>query len=378
MRKILGVLTVTMAISALTTFGVPAVHAASVENVALPLSCEPSKGLYKETSIIVVVPLDSLLLNTVGSDAQEFARNLFYEFTYIRENNAAPLNAIVVNGKVYNISCDLKEYQVNVVGGGTTGRYVIGVVGNTGVDEVQSIIDANKFSTVKQASLVMSDEQKNTTIALANEGPCIAEFCKKLVPNKEGITKRAYKLIVGEPNYTKSIRQKEQLSFSLIVRNDGEYPVFSNGIAPLTLQTTKSGVSQLYHSSWVSPGIVSKLTDVLMPNSETTIAVTIAGPLVPGKYSESLQLKLGNTPVGEKIALSFTVESDNLKLGRITSKDTTPYANMRQTPSMNGPIMGKLDVGTYVIIRGYQDAWVKIETKEGRTGWVYKPFIREL
>jgi hypothetical protein len=347
------------------------------DNSVLPFVCDAKKGVYKEMQTMVLIPLDQVLERENGELPVDLVKKMFYEFAYIRGNNTSPLNAVMIDGTIYNLSCDFVDYTTNVVSGGDSGKYIIGVYGKPDVQQLQKVINTYKMSTLMQAALIMTEDNKTTSIALANEEKCTS-LCAGLLPNNEGVARRDYRLTVTEPSYAKSIRQKEQLSFSFIIKNDGEFPVYSSGSAVLTLQTTKRDISPLYHASWLSPSVVSKITETLMPGGETTIAVTLAGPLLPGKYAETLQLKVGSIPYGKPFSVSFTVENDNLKLGRITTRDDTPYANFRATPSLQGTIVGKLDVGTYVIIKGYQDAWVKIETKEGRTGWVYKPFIREL
>lgn len=354
------------------------VHAETKEPQSyLPINCERSKGNYRPMTTLVVVPLTNNIVKKTGATAEEVAKTLFFDFAYVRGNNVSPLNAISHNGEIAYLSCDYPDYLTNVVSAEETGYFIIGVSGAMPLKEIQTIIDTLKLSSFQHADLVTVSDEKNTTIALANVKKCEA-LCMGLKQNLQGLGKREFKLLVQEPTYSKSVRQKELVSFSVKVKNEGEFPIYATGSESLYLSSASKGISPLYHSSWLAPGLIARIPGTLLPGDETAIAVTLGAPLRPGKYSETLLLKVGNVQIGKPMALSFSVENDNYKLGRIVSKDGADFANLRQTPSLNGAISSRLDIGIYVIIKDFQDAWVKIETKEGRVGWVYKPFIREL
>ncbi|MCC7304613.1 SH3 domain-containing protein [bacterium] len=342
----------------------------------LPIACERSKGNYRPMTTLVLVQVTDRLAIKTGATAEEIAKSLFFDFAYVRGNNVSPINAISHNGEIAYLSCDFPDYLTNVVSADDTGNYIMAISGAVPVKEVQEIINKLKLSKLQQAELVTVSDEKNTTIALANVKTC-TQLCMGLSASKEAISQRAYEVSVGEPTYSKSVRQKELVSFSVKVKNDGEFPIYSTGKDSLYLAPHGPGLSRLYHSSWLAPSVIVRTPGLLLPGEETALAVTLGAPLLPGKYGESLVLKIGNTQIGKPIDITFTVENDHYKLGRIISRDGADFVNLRQTPSLSGSIINRLDIGIYVIIRGYQDAWVKIETKEGRTGWIYKPFISE-
>ena len=378
MKRFVGVISVIAAIIAVVVLArTQLVFAAtSAPQSYLPLTCERSKGNYKAMSTLVVIPLDEKIVVKSGDTAEKVAKSLFFDFAYVRGNNVSPLNAISLNGNIAYLTCDYPDYLSNIVTTTDAGQFILGVYG-TVPTTVQNIINTLKITTLLQGELVPTSDEKNTTIALANTKPC-GELCTGLTPSKEALSKRDYKLTFEEPNYSKSIRQKELVSFSIRIKNEGQFPVYSTGVSSLYLAPAGSGLSPLYHSSWVAPSIIARIPGTLLPGEETTLSVTIGAPLKPGKYSESLVLKMGGVPVGKTLSMAFTVEDDHYKLARIVSKDGASFANLRTTPSLKGPIAGRLDIGSYVIIRSYQDAWVGVETKDGRVGWVYKPFLREL
>lgn len=342
----------------------------------LPLACERTKGNYKPMTTLVIVSLTGDLVSQPGATAQQIASSLFFDLAYVRGNNVAPLNAIAANGEIAYLSCPYPDYLANIVTANDTGYFILGVHGQMPTTKVQELINTYKMTTLLRGDLVLVADEKNTTIALANTTKCGVD-CLSLVPSKEDITKRALNLSFQEPEYSKSVRQKELVSFIVKIKNEGEFPIYPTGQEALALAPMSKGVSSLYHSSWIAPNLIARLPGMLLPGEESAISVTLGAPLLPGKYSESLTLKSGNTSIGKPMTLNFVVENDNYKLGRIISKDGSAFANLRGTPSLKGSIIGRIDVGTYVIVKGYQDAWVKIETKEGRVGWVYKPFISE-
>jgi hypothetical protein len=343
----------------------------------LPISCDRTKGNYKPMTTLVLIPLGDRLAVRVGESAQDVAKSLFFDFAYVRGNNVAPIHAISHNGEIAYLSCDYPDYSANIVSATDTGYFMLGVFGAIPVDKIQSIIDTLKLTKFQQAELVTTADEKNTTIALANTKPC-GDLCMGLKPSKDGVEKRDFKLKIVETTSSKSVRQKELVSFSVKVKNEGIFPIYAEGVNSLYLAPTTKKLSQLYHSSWQAPTLIAKIPGLILPGEESAISATLGAPLLPGKYTESLQLKMGNIRIGDLLPVSFTVENDNYALAKIVSKDGSQYANLRDAPSLGSKVLSRIDVGTYVILKGSQDAWIKIETKEGRVGWVYKPFIREL
>ncbi len=354
----------------------PVYAESSLKALPLPLTCDRTKGLYKEMTTLVIIPLDKMVAKDPGESDQDLARGIFYDFAYARGNKGSALNALAINGEVYSLSCDYADYLVNIDSGMTQGIFTLGVIGTVPTKEIQSIIDSYKFKTILQASLATAENNKTTTIALANVKNCT--ICQGLKFAKGGIADRDYAITVSDVSVSKSVRQREQVAFSLKIKNTGRFPLYGIGSAPLRLVSLSKGISPVYNSSWVSLSEVARIDTTLLPDAETTISVTLSAPLLPGKYKDTLAIKVGSRIIGKSIPISFTVEKDNLILGRIVSKDGSPFANFHSTPNLKGPVIGRLDVGTYVIIRQYQDAWVKVETKEGKVGWVYKPFLRAI
>jgi len=376
MKRILGIGFVVVVV-ALFSFAFSRQVLATSTSEYLPISCDRTKGNYRPMTTLVLIPLGDRLAVRAGDSAQSVAKSLFYDFAYVRGNNVAPIHAISHNGEIAYISCDFPDYTANIVSATDTGYFLLGVFGALPVDKVQALIDSYKISKLLQGELVTTADEKNTTIALANTKSC-GELCMGLKPNKEGLAQRDYKIKVLETTYSKSVRQKELVSFSVKIKNEGAFPLYADGTSSLYLAPTSKGLSSLYHSSWQAPSIIARIPGLILPGEESAISVTLGAPLLPGKYTETLRLKMTNVLMGDPLPISFTVENDNYKLARIVSKDGSAYANLRNAPSLGSTVLSRIDVGTYVIVKGVQDAWVKIETKEGRVGWVYKPFIRDL
>ncbi len=351
---------------------------AAPKSANLPMTCDRSKGVYKEMSTLVVIPLDSMFTRMPGQSPEDAAKAIFYDLVYARGNKASPFNAVSIDGDIYHLSCEFIDYTANIETGLKQGTFILGVSGQVKTAEIQSLIDTYKFTSFLQASMAKNTAENATaTLALANVKECVAP-CKGLNVAKDGPTSRSYKLAVSDVEFSKSVRQREQAALSLKVKNESEFPIYNVGTNRVKLQTTSSGTSDLYYSTWLAPNIVAMNTEVLLPGAEMTFSTTLGAPLLPGKYFENFQVQVGNFKLEKPITVEFTVEKDNLKLGQIKSKDGAAFANLREGPSLTANILGRLDVGVYVVIKEYQDAWVKVETKEGKTGWVYKPSIKEL
>lgn len=375
MKKILSL---GLFILSLVAFMQPVYADSVIKDLPLPLVCDRTKGIYSEMTTLVIVPLDAMVAKDPGQSDQDLVRGIFYDFAYARGNKGSPLNAVSVNGTIYALNCNFADYSANVVTGlsQSQGVFTLGVIGTLPVKDVQSLIDTYKFKSFMQSSFAVITDNKNTTIGFANLKTCAV--CQGLVPAKGGVADRAYAITVSDVSVSKSVRQREQVAFSMKIKNTGIFPLYSTGIAPLRLVSLSKGISPVYNSSWVSLSEIARIETTLLPDGETTLAVTLSAPLLPGTYKDTFAIKVGNKMIDKKIPVTFTVEKDNLTLGKIISKDGSPFANFHSTPNLKGPVIGRLDVGTYVIIQKYQDAWVKIETKEGKVGWVYKPFIRAI
>jgi hypothetical protein len=50
-------------------------------------------------------------------------------------------------------------------------------------------------------------------------------------------------------------------------------------------------------------------------------------------------------------------------------------SNLRRQPRDKGPPIGVLPEGTLLVARAYHDGWLRVETEDGRSGWIYQSLV---
>ncbi len=95
-------------------------------------------------------------------------------------------------------------------------------------------------------------------------------------------------------------------------------------------------------------------------------------------------LYLANQTKGQVRALQMRLSSDEK---RTTLEGETPFAqplplkvlkdksNLREGPGLDKKISGRLNKGALLMGHSYKDRWIRVETPEGMTGWIFQSLV---
>lgn len=355
------------AIISCLVIGIPRVSAVTITaESALPYECSAITEFTPVEELIVVDLLRVYKGSSTG--ASDISKELFYEFTYVNTQRRSPFHAIAVNGDVFFHQCDIPDISSKMT---IDGKPVI-VVGATGAlpSSLQSLIDKYNIVTLSTAVARITDGN----LVLEEKAEC-GTICEQLRPAEGNWQTREYKLEIERITANERIGQRETLPVSIFIKNIGEFGVYGDSLAPVYVSVP--GNSAFYDVSWISTSNIQKNTGSLKPGEQTEIKLTLNTPIIPGKYEQLLELKVGNKVIPDSAKkLEFTVFSDNLALAVIRPRDNVPFARVRAAPDLNSAELFKLDPDTVVIILNDQGAWLEIETKQGTKGWMYRPNLR--
>lgn len=340
----------------------------------LPMTCDASKVTYEPTQTLVVVPLDSVISS--GQSSSLTSRELYYEFAYMRKLGLSPFHAVIVNGDMYSQVCDFPDIMSSIKIGLPKGAYVVGIVGDM-PSEMQEIINYYKITSLKEAELELIPSQKGVEVQVINIKDCTS-LCRELQPSKEGYESRTYSVEVVDVAYDEIIQQKADLVVQIKVKNLSDFPIYGDGKVPVEVYIQSGKSSKFYNVSWITPTLIARNNEPLIPGQSGVVKFTLTAPLIAGDYKETVIVKVGGKQIGKSYPISWKVENNGLKLARVLSRNGAVFANVRVTPGYYTKIVAKVDVGSLVIVKEYKDEWVKIETKDGVVGWVFKPLLRPI
>jgi hypothetical protein len=333
---------------------------------SLPYECSNISDFTPVEEMIVVDLLR--VYKGASTGASDISKEIFYEFTYVNTQRRSPFHAISINGDVFFHQCDIADISSKMT---INGKPVI-VVGATGTipSSMQPLIEKYNITTFSAAVARVVDGN----LALEEKTEC-GNICEQLQPAKGNWQTREYKLEIERLTAVDVVDQKDTITVSAFIKNIGEYGVYGDTAAPVYVSVPAG--SAFYDSSWISSDNIQKNTGALKPGEQTEIKFTLNTPLVPGKYEQIFELKVGDKVVKDSAKkISFSVSNNNLALAIIRPKDNIPFARVRSSASLNASELFKLDPDTVVIILNDQGAWLEIQTKQGNKGWMYRPNLK--
>lgn len=181
-----------------------------------------------------------------------------------------------------------------------------------------------------------------------------------------------------EQDKTTQIGGKIPVKFN--VTNVGETPWYTTN--DFIYVTTANGEDSKFAVNGVWDGFDTPTHiegQTVFPDESVEITFELQAMIEPGGYSEEFKLtRLNGTLQGDtEFIVKFNVEKGDARLLRI---DETPTGNLnvRETPGLNGVVMGQIDVGKTVLIVESTAGWYKIQFTEEKQGWVSATYATEL
>jgi|GEM_PF-1865580 len=328
--------------------------------------CDENSGIVAPYRDIIFSKLNLVDNSVLNSNFDEVNKEILYENVFIRKMGLSPYNAINYNGKLYFQTCNTPDFNVAVSSQLTTGKFIVGYLGSVS-REMQPIIDDLYIQNFRSAEVKISNNKyKLDNLQICSE--CTNLFTK----SNRNLSSKMYKITFEKIDFEPVINQGEELKVKVTLKNDDTQTVPSLEYFPIYLKI--SSAQTVYHSSWISPDRIVAINSENIPvGGSKEIEFILSPSLVPKKY----KIDLSTTNSTNSAKLEFEVKSKGLKLGRIESSKYD-LANVRKVKSFDAEAEFRLAIGDIVIIRKDEGAWLEIETRDGRKGWVYVKFIKKL
>ena len=320
---------------------------------------------------LYLIPLKSVYKTPIYPLAErKIADEILYESVYIRQFNG-PLVNVVITDDLYFLTC--KDFDIVLpsllINKKTPGMLVLYSKWNDQL--VQKLVDAYHFQSIVLVKLQIEGGK----IYLNGQVEC-KNLCKNINLPKNWLEARGYDFEFTDVAYPAQIKQLEELQVLVKIKNISKLPYPPYKYVPL--QLIKLQGNNIYDASWKSPTVVGNINgdSYWEPDTVVEYKFTLGKFLLPGKYKAVFGLRLGSFPVKKehKFVVNFEVKDKGLKLGEIRPRQGD-IANVRKEPGLRAKVLFRLERGDIVIWHKQEGAWVYIETKEGKKGWVYRPFV---
>ncbi len=194
---------------------------------------------------------------------------------------------------------------------------------------------------------------------------------------------RVYNGKVEQVTYESSVEGGKHFMVKVKIKNLGDHPWYNSGATSVYLSTSnpRSHKSPFFVSDkWASfARVVEPTKEWILPNEIADFEFEIATPLIPGNYKETFELLElpGNWIPGTQFEVKFSVKKGAYSLVKILSTNTG-YLNVRDCPATDCKELGKVVPGDILISLGKQDAWYHVRLDNGKTGWVFARYVKEL
>ena len=320
---------------------------------------------------LYLVPLDAIYKPSLYPiPDKKVADEILYESVYIRQLKA-PLFNVLIGEQNYFLTC--KDFDVVLPSLITTQKPpgMLAVYVDWNSKNIQELVDSYHFQKIFLAKIQIEDNN----IFLTSQVEC-KNLCKDIKLPKNWLEARGYRFEFVDIAYPSKVKQREEVNIVVKVKNASSLPYPPYRYVPLRL--VKLQGNNIYNASWQSPSVVGNINgdSYWEPNTVVEYKFSLGKFLLPGKYKAVFGLKLADFPVSDKnkFAISFTVQDSGIDLGEIRPRQGD-IANVREKPSLRAKILFRLKRGDIVIWHKQDGAWVYIETKDGKKGWVYRPFV---
>lgn len=164
------------------------------------------------------------------------------------------------------------------------------------------------------------------------------------------------------------------------IKNNSDYSIFSSDDSEILFTTENGKSSELFlNDSWVTKSQAPVIPEgiVIRPGGEASVALRVSVPLVSGKIGETfvVQNGFGQTVSATKFRVELNVDRSGIQILQITNTETGSL-NVRQNPSSNATVVGKVSPGEKMIWTEQNNSgWYKVRF-DGREGWILGKYAK--
>lgn len=328
--------------------------------------------------------------DTLGLNSEEFLNAAFYYgITKLKLSNIPFHYAIDESGNVFKTEQSDEIRITNepyiVVGYLSNNGQITSSAGNALLDLVEELsyiygiqeYDVNSYTLVE-------NENSFSDLVLSDPDPLFLNSINARMRGWEGYDREHidYAVSIESIEYEKSLSVGERLDVKVVFSNNTEF-IWYPDETPIYLSVKDSKESPFaVNQIWDSFSKVSAidLGEYLLPGETFQIEFQLDPNLMPGEYSESFNLvKYDDQPFeGSQFKIDFTLEKGDGRVAQIES-DEYGFVNIRECRRFSCEKMDIANDGeAFPILEYHESCWYKIQYDEGKEGWVYCPYIKEL
>lgn len=188
-----------------------------------------------------------------------------------------------------------------------------------------------------------------------------------------------YKAKIENLTYKEEVQIGDKLAVKLSITNVNDFVWFNTPdniyVSTANEEETPFAVNGIW-DSFSKPGHLSK--DYILPGESTEVSFDLQANALPGEKEIDFKiLKYEEKDFQDSLfSVSFKIEKGDKELGEISSPDG--FLNVRKCPGYSCEILTTVENGQIFIITDTQDAWKKIVYEEGKEGWVFIRYIKNL
>lgn len=188
-----------------------------------------------------------------------------------------------------------------------------------------------------------------------------------------------YKATITSVEYEKDVVIGEKLNVKVIIKNENNFTWFSD-TDYIYISTTENRESPFaINQTWDS---FSKPTHIeskyVKPGDEVTLNFDLLAKSKPGEYSETFEiLKTDNKFPDTTFEVKFNITKGDYKLVQIYSPEYG-FVNIRECRFYSCEKLEVANDGEVYIMLKEEENWYQIEFGEGKKGWVYTRYIKEI
>lgn len=182
---------------------------------------------------------------------------------------------------------------------------------------------------------------------------------------------------------SKALTQSENQTVSVTIKNTGQNAIFEGSRSELYASKVGGGRSKFFlNNDWASQSEAKLMPEatLLKPGESKAFTFKLAFPLYFGEQNEEFVIRNGQGDVfgGTNFVVKVQVDKGNLRVVEITNSPIG-YVRVRQNASTGSAEIMRLGQGErYIVIDATDNGWLKLDLRNGTSGWVSKTYTRNV
>lgn len=184
---------------------------------------------------------------------------------------------------------------------------------------------------------------------------------------------------VVSANASVELSSEELITYSYSLQNTGWTTWRNTENTRIEIRRNNNRKSELFNQDiWESQEVITRITDeIIIPGAITEVNIPIKAPQYSVGFDETFSLWRDGTQIqGSSVTVHFTVKGTGKGVEILDT--ATGFLNVRETPTLNGTLLASVYPGEHYALLESQGEWHKIRLDDGRDGWVFGNYVKEI